>query len=361
MIRILHAADLHLDSPFSALSPEQAAQRRGEQRLLLRELFEAANQNSCDLVLLAGDLFDSDNVCPDTMEALRRAMAGCMAKIFIAPGNHDCLTPGSAYLTESWPENVHIFKKNTVEAVELSEPHCRIYGAGFQSAYEKPMLQGFRAAGDGRAEIMVLHGDALTADSPYNAVTKEQIAASGLSYLAMGHIHAASGLLKAGDTYYAWPGCAMGRGFDELGQKGAYLVDVDENGCRAEFLPLGARKYEILRVEAGDDAMAAIEAALPAQTENDSYRIILTGESDAIRVSDLYRALCERFFSLSIRDETTPRRALWAGMEGDTLRGLFLRTLREQYDAAGSEEDRRRIALAARLGTDAMDGREESL
>ena len=55
MIKFLHTADLHLDAPFAALSPEQAAARRQEQRELLTELAEAANTHDCDLVLLAGD------------------------------------------------------------------------------------------------------------------------------------------------------------------------------------------------------------------------------------------------------------------------------------------------------------------
>ena len=59
MIKFLHAADLHLDAPFAALSPEQAAERRREQRAFLTELAEAANTHDCDLVLLAGDLLDS--------------------------------------------------------------------------------------------------------------------------------------------------------------------------------------------------------------------------------------------------------------------------------------------------------------
>lgn len=55
----------------------------------------------------------------------------------------------------------------------------------------------------------------------------------------------------------------MGRGFDELGEKGAYLVTLTEDDCSLEFLPLGGRSYEILRVPAGDDAAAALDAALP--------------------------------------------------------------------------------------------------
>ena len=79
MIKFLHAADLHLDAPFSALSPEQAAARRQEQRALLTELAEAANAQDCDVVLLAGDLFDSSSASEQTLLALRRALASISA------------------------------------------------------------------------------------------------------------------------------------------------------------------------------------------------------------------------------------------------------------------------------------------
>ena len=254
--------------------------------------------------------------------------------------------------------NVHIFASRAISPVELPEQHCRVFGAGFESAYESGLLGGFSAPQDGWVNVMVLHGDALNPNSPYNAVTKEQIAASGLRYLALGHIHQASGLLRAGHTAYAWPGCAMGRGFDELGQKGAYLGEVSDSGVRLDFLPLHGRSYEILRVEAGDDALAAVTAALPEDTQNDIYRVILTGEAEPVETAALQAALAPRFYALTIRDETRPRRALWEGAEEDTLRGLFLQALKAQYDAAQTEADRRKIALAARCGCAAMDGRE---
>ena len=251
MIKFLHAADLHLDAPFSALSPEQAAARRQEQRALLTDLAEAANAQDCDVVLLAGDLFDSSSASEQTLLALRRALASIRAPVFISPGNHDCLLPGSAYLTEVWPENVHIFKTDAIEAIELPEKQLRVYGAGFTARHERPLLEGFRAKADGWTNLMVLHGDATQAASPYNPITQAQLEASGLDYLALGHIHQASGLLRCGKTCYAWPGCAMGRGFDELGQKGAYLGEISDSGVRLDFLPLHGRSYEILRVEAG--------------------------------------------------------------------------------------------------------------
>ena len=203
MIKFLHAADLHLDAPFSALSPEQAAARRQEQRALLTDLAEAANAQDCDVVLLAGDLFDSSSASEQTLLALRRALASIHAPVFISPGNHDCLLPGSAYLTESWPENIHIFRTDTIEAVELPEKNLRVYGAGFPARFCPALLEGFAAKDDGRTNLMVVHGNPTQPSSPYNPILPAQIAQSGLSYLALGHIHQASGLLTAGGTAYA--------------------------------------------------------------------------------------------------------------------------------------------------------------
>lgn len=354
MIRFFHAADLHLDSPFASLSPAQARKRRQEQLELLSDISDAANAHACDLVLLAGDLFDTDDAYPETVAALARALAACRAQVFIAPGNHDCAVPGSAYLSGAWPENVHIFSGQTPTCVRLDTPRCRVWGAGFTGAQAGPLLDGFRAPDDSVIDLMVLHGDVTNPNSDYNPITKQQIAASGLSYLALGHIHQASGLLHAGKTAYAWPGCAMGRGFDELGEKGAYLGELDEAGCRLTFLPLARRSYEILRVRAGSDALAAVLQALPAGTQDDIYRIILTGEAEPVQLRALYDALAPRFFGLTLRDETVPRRALWDGCEADTLRGLFLRALKSRYDAAETDPERQTIALAARYGAAAL-------
>lgn len=354
MINLLHAADFHLDSAFSSLEPEKAASRRREQRAALEQL--AALCEDCNLVLLSGDLFDSARVYRDTLDALKRFFAAVRGEIFIAPGNHDFLAQGSPYLTEDWGEHVHIFRSNTVERVRLDA--CDVYGAAFTAQEMPPLLDGFRVSDPDRVNLMVLHGD-LQANSVYNYISAEAVAASGLDYLALGHIHKGE-VRKFGKTVCAWPGCLMGRGFDECGEKGVYKVTLDRNGCRTEFVPLRTRKYEILTVEAGEDALASVNAALPAQTEHDCYRIVLTGESDAIDLPALQDALAPRFYSLSVRDCTVPKQALWAAAGDDTLRGHFLRDLKEQYDAA-DEAQRRRIAAAAKLVTALMDGREAAL
>lgn len=354
MIKLIHAADFHLDSAFSSLSPEQARSRRQEQRLALQSFAKLCE--GCDLVLLSGDLFDSARIYRDTLDALKECFAAIDAEIFIAPGNHDHLTGGSPYLTEFWGDHVHIFKTTTIERVRLDKLGCDIYGAAFLSQEQAPMLQNFRVYDPNMTNLMVLHAD-LQPNSSYGPIRTDEIGASGLDYLALGHIHQRSNQ-KIAATTYAYPGCLMGRGFDECGQKGVLRVSVEPHRCEVEFLPLFTRKYEILSVEIGENALDSIRNALPNDHKNDCYRIILTGESDAIDVNALQQALGSEFYSLSIIDKTLPKRELWSCITEDTLRGHCLRDLKAQYDTA---EDPQLVANAARLLLSILDGREVGL
>lgn len=157
-VKIVHAADFHLDSAFGALSAEQARQRRRESRELLTRLSNYVNQNGVDLVLLAGDLFDSDTTYRETLEALSEALGAMQARVFIAPGNHDPYSAKSAYATISWPENVHVFTSKTVERVELPELQWRRVrrgvhraGAGRKPACGLPRTGGRFHPSDGAA------------------------------------------------------------------------------------------------------------------------------------------------------------------------------------------------------------------
>lgn len=95
------------------------------------------------------------------------------------------------------------------------------------------------------------------------------------------------------------------------------------------------------------------------RTQDDIYRVILTGQRPRrVDLPALQAALAPRFYAVAVRDETRPRKDLWQDAADDTLRGLFLQALKAQYDAAPDDAARRTIALAARLGTAAMDGRE---
>ena len=208
-LRLLHSADWHLDSPFSSLPGEAREVLRLAQRGIPGLLGQLIRQEGCDLALLAGDLFDG-KPSRETVEALKRELGRWGVPVCIAPGNHDFCGGDSPWLTESWPENVHIFTGG-MDYVDFPALNCRVYGGGYRSMDCPPLLAGFRAEGDARWCVGVLHGDAMNLASPYCPVTAAQVRESGLDYLALGHIHAA-GSFRAGESLSAWPGCCMGLG-----------------------------------------------------------------------------------------------------------------------------------------------------
>ncbi len=184
MLRFLHAADFHLDSPFRSLEVEQAVARRRESRELLERLARHAARVQADVVLLSGDLFDSDNAYRETAEALARALGSIPAPVFSGPGQPRLVRPGSPYAALDWPENVHIFAY-AVESVELPELNTVVHGAAFTAPEQTDsLLEGFIAPADGKCHLMVLHGDVGASEARYDPLTEEEIARSGLTYLA---------------------------------------------------------------------------------------------------------------------------------------------------------------------------------
>ena len=358
MLKIVHAADLHLDSPFAGLSPEQAALRREEQRALLDRLADLANGEGADLVLLAGDLLDGDRVYRDTAEALARALGRIRARVFIAPGNHDPYNAASPYALPIWPDNVHIFTSPQPQDIFLPDLGCTVYGAAFTSPQSSPSpLEGFSARAD-HINLMVLHGNVAGRD--YAPIAPADIAASGLDYLALGHIHQGSGLQQAGPTFWAYPGCPEGRGFDETGNKGALVLEVEKGSVRAHFHSLCLRRYEILEVSlTGSSSPAeAVLAALPAHTDRDIYRIRLTGEfaMDADTLTRMEQALAPHFHALDLLDHTRMPRDLWARAGEDSLTGLFLRTMAPLCQEQPEDQT---LQLATRFGLAALENGED--
>lgn len=364
MVKFVHAADFHLDSAFAALPAGRAAERRRESRELPFRLADYVNSHGVQLVLLAGDLFDSAAPYRDTGEALAEALGRMNARVFAAPGNHDWYGPGSPWATVDWPENVHIFRENAIAAVDLPELGVTVHGAAFTSPEQgSSLLAGFAAPEDGRIHLGVLHGEVDPAEERYDPLGREEISASGLAFLALGHIHKRGEPRTYGGTLCAWPGCIEGRGFDELGEKGFYEGVVGRGGgVSLSFVPFAQRRYEILEVEVtGKPSLrTAVEAALPGDTANDLYRILLTGEAGegGADVRALETALSGNFYALEVRDRTRVAADVWARAGEDSLRGLFLRELRARWDAAKDEAEREAVTQAVRFGLAALDHRD---
>ena len=361
-IKLLHAADLHLDSPFEALPAGKAAIRRREQRELLDALARLASTERVDLVLLSGDLLDRGTPFFETGESLVQSLRSIPAAVFIAPGNHDYYSAKSPYARLQMPENVHIFTDRAMRCFALPGLKARVYGAAFTENCSGPLLRGFRAERkEGVTNILCLHGELGVPNSPYDPITEEELAGSGMDYAALGHIHKASGLRKAGNTWYSWPGCPEGRGFDETGEKYVNLVELENGQCRLRQVCIAGRRYEQLQVDVtGADPLLAVHSSLPDDTVCDVYRITLTGETEtAPDLRQLYADHSELMIELQLRDETRLRMSVWDCAGEDTLRGLFLRRLKTRFDAASIQEVRMKLEQAARWGLAALDNAEE--
>lgn len=363
MFKFIHAADFHLDSAFGSLPARQAAARRRESRELVERLADYVREHHIDAVLLAGDLFDSSSAYRETGERLAAVLGRMPAQVFIAPGNHDWYGPGSPWERIAWPDNVVIFREDHLTSVEVPAWNAVFYGAAFTGPEQRTgFLSGFHAPQDGRLHIGVLHGEPETGEPRYAPVRKEEIATCGLHYLAMGHVHKRSEPMRIGGTVCAWPGCIEGRGFDELGEKGFYEGAVADDGTvEVTFVPFARHRYYCLEVDVtGQDPQKAVEATLPDYTDQDLFRILLTGETgeQGVDLDALRESLGSRVYALELRDHTVMSEALWSRAGEDSLRGIFLRELLERRNRAETAEEREIVDRAARFGLAALDHRD---
>ena len=352
MIKILHTADWHLDAPMSGVSETVVSTLQKENRKLPERIVKLCKEENCNLLLIAGDLFDG-NASKDTVACVISALDSLDIPVIISPGNHDFCSPTSPYLTETWPENVHIFKKAQIESIVLPELNCKIYGAGYEAMDCPGLLKKFHTEGEEQYHIGVFHGDATTA-STYFPITKHQLQESGLAYVALGHIHK-QGSINAGDTLCLWPGCPMGRGFDELGAKGVILLSLGEEK-EAKFLPLDTPRFYDEEIPAGDDPIAALNAILPAIDSQDIYRITLTGYSEPLDLENLRNAF-PHVPNLVLTDNTLPMPDLWKNVDADTTEGMVFAQLKELADSP-TEALSQRAKLAAQICRSILDGQE---
>ena len=346
-MKILHSADIHLDAPFAGRTAEAGEYLRRELLAVPGKLADLCVAEGCDLVLLAGDLFDGA-YSRESYRALYTALERMAVPVFISPGNHDYCGVNSPWEREVWPENVHIFTKEKLESVALPALDCRVYGAGYQSMDCPGLLEGFRTEGDEKYHIALVHADPTQAATPYCPLTREQIRSSGLSYLALGHVHKTGSFLE-GQTRCAWPGCPMGRGYDETGEKGVFVVTLEEEAS-PDFVPLNTPRFFDLQTDA-----ASWEDLLPPAGSEDFYRITLTGYSTGKPL-----AAPAGYPHLELRDETVPETDLWGTAGEDTLEGIYFAMLREAMEGK-SEEEQRCIRLAAKLSRQILDGQEVKL
>ena len=345
-MKILHTADWHLDAPMQGAEPLRQALAA-----IPGQIFEICRQERCDVVLIAGDVFDGA-YNPHTYQNLYDVLGAMAVPVFITPGNHDFAGVESPWQKELWPENVHIFKSSGISSVAVPELDLRVFGAGFEGMDCPALLAGFRAERPEKYAIGIFHGDPTQINSPYNPITRQQVEGSDLDYLALGHIHKADNF-RAGKTLCAWPGCPMGRGYDEQGEKGVYIAELEDKAS-VRFVPLNTPRFYDLSSE-----VSALGSVLPPVASGDYYRVTLTGSCDTPDLAAL-QAEFAHIPNLVLRDKTTRPVDIWGSLGEDSFAGVYFGLLKSAMESA-DETEQQEILLAAEISRQLLDGQEVSL
>ena len=367
MLRFLHAADLHLCSPMAAFSPKVAAERRRRQLEALEQLLATAVSEGAQMILLAGDVFDTPTPDADGAARLFAILAEQPVPVVIAPGNHDPWCRGGVWERTALPRNVYVFDTAELGCFDFAGLGVAVYGYAFcAETMSAPELCDADDLIKDRTSVLLAHADLLSPLSPYAPITAGQLERTGFSYAALGHIHKPCESRRYGRTVAAYSGFFAGRGVDEVGAGRALLVEIEGSHVQTRVLESTADRFEIMEydctgAQSGEEIRVRLRRYLEELpcTPHTALRLVLTGHVGVachVSVTEL-SALGARFALFEVRDETLPLLD-GAYLEKDpTIRGAFYRALLPRLTAADSEI-RAQATAALRLGLAALAGKE---
>lgn len=373
MIKILHMADLHLDSPFSLKNAETAQACRQMLRGTFTSAMLYARTENVDIVLIPGDVFDTGFAARDTLSLLVSEFEkNPKIRFVISPGNHDPYKNDSPWAKTSFPSNVFIFRSSSLSKISFDDINTDVYGWAFTDENMSVDPLAVKPRPDrSRINILCAHCEL---DGPvggkYCSISKAELEAAGFDFAALGHIHKGTdGAKRIGNTYYAYSGCLEGRSFDECGQKYAIIAELDKkNGTlTADFRTRSftQRRFEIIEADVTgcadaatlcSCANAAVRAVHPGQES--SVRVILRGAVPAeLVISEEFVAgniVGVRYAEVENKTEPTLDTEKYSSEPG--IRGAFYRAM-EPYLTSGTERERLIAAKALKAGLAALNGR----
>ena len=232
-MKLLHFADLHLDTLFGWATRPQARARRHALRQTLQRICRLAAEQQVDALTCGGDLYEQDRFTPDTAEFLRTTFAEIAPlRVYLAPGNHDWFGPKSLYRQVAWSPNVHIFDTDELQPITLADG-LTLWGAAHRApANTRGFLDDFRVDRGG-VHLGLFHGSAQgdlaiqpTEKVPHAPFRAAQIRQSGLHHALLGHFHHP---VDAPDHTY--PGNPDPLTFGESWPGEAVLVTIADDGA----------------------------------------------------------------------------------------------------------------------------------
>ncbi len=351
MLRLLHTADVHLGARHADLG-EQAAAQRERQLAAFVATVDLALAEKVDIVLIAGDLFDSNTQPRRSVERvaaeLRRLGDGRIRTVII-PGTHDVYDRSSIYRVHdlkamagsSVDDDLVTVLTPDQPQVHLEACDVIVHGTVFATkrAPHSPLRDLHVQGGDGATwHVGMVHGALAIpgrTDGDEVVVTREEIAATGLDYLALGHWHSTQGA-KAGGTAYAYSGAPEPVAVSQDGAGKVLLVTLDEvNGARAvriEERTVGRTRFgelEIAAAEVGDQP-ALVKRIVGLADPDLVLEVRLTGvRPDELDVApeEVEEGAKSRFLKLRVRDLSLPALTQGALPSPDTIPGAFIRNV----------------------------------
>jgi exonuclease SbcD len=251
-LRFIHAADLHLDSPFRGIGEASAGLREQLQSATLGALSRVVDHtidSKADFLIIAGDIYDSKDRNLRALVSFRKEMERLAERnipAFIVHGNHDPLNGwGSGFRL---PSNVTAFGGRTD-----TEPYTRggrevaeISGVSYtRERVTDNLAASFKRGENAPYSIAVLHANIghQSGHADYAPATVEELSEAGFNYWALGHVHTRT-ILASEPALLVYPGNTQGRNPRESGPRGCYQVDVDTYGrAHLEFIDTSVARW----------------------------------------------------------------------------------------------------------------------
>ena len=302
-MKLIHCADLHLDSPMeSNLPADKARERRNEILFTFSELVRLADENGADAILIAGDLFDTKRTTQKTEQyVINLVEQHPKLNFFYLAGNHDSGNRLSE--DKNLPENLYTFRKDWT-SYALGD----IYITGSECPDPDSLV-----IPEDKVNVVLLHGQQKeTNTAEQDVIPFKKYKDKHIDYLALGHLHGyrEAALDERGIACYS--GCLEGRGFDECGQKGYVLLEIEHGKVKHTFVPFARRTLHEITCDLSDcQSPLEAENRLLAATEripaSDLVKAILVGDCPPqlmIDTAQLSQLLSQRFYFAKLVNRT---------------------------------------------------------
>ena len=355
-MKFVHIADMHFDSPFVNLSEKDIMGdlRRLEQRKVFKKIIEYIKEKNIKYFFISGDLYEHKYIKQSTIEYINKLFEEIPeTNIYIAPGNHDPYTKNSYYNKYNWSKNVKIFGPK-VEKIETQD--VNIYGYGFDDFYcSDSGVENIEIEQNEKPNILIIHGNidgSTIEDMQYNSMSKKMLEEKGFDYVALGHIHKKDYNVEENQKI-VYPGSTISLGFDELGEHGMIVGDVEKNKLETQFIKLDDKQFtkRELNVDNIYSKEELIEKINELEIEENNYvEIILIGNRNfEINKYDLIKYILNNNI-IKIKDNTKIVYDLEKLENENTLKGLFIKEMNKKLKNAETEEEKEIIEKSIEIG-----------